>query len=49
MFVKVFRAIPFYFVGASLAQDRGSLEAKLEAQKHEISMLKKQLEVNDFT
>ncbi|KAL4234350.1 leucine rich repeat [Mactra antiquata] len=30
--------------GASLAQDRGSLEAKLEAQKSEISMLKKQLE-----
>ncbi|XP_045191730.2 leucine-rich repeat and coiled-coil domain-containing protein 1-like [Mercenaria mercenaria] len=30
--------------GASLAQDRGSLEAKLEAQKSEIAMLKKQLE-----
>ena len=31
--------------GVSLAQDRGSLEAKAEAQKSEISMLKKQLEV----
>ncbi|XP_052817378.1 leucine-rich repeat and coiled-coil domain-containing protein 1-like [Mya arenaria] len=30
--------------GVSLAQDRGSLEAKLEAQKSEIVMLKKQLE-----
>ncbi|KAH3773182.1 hypothetical protein DPMN_174539 [Dreissena polymorpha] len=30
--------------GASLAQDRGSLQAKLEAQTSEISILKKQLE-----
>jgi len=34
-----------YATGASLAQDRGRLEAKIETQVSEISMLKKQLEV----
>ena len=34
------------FSGASLAQDRGSLEAKIDAQEKEISLVKKQLEVN---